>query len=298
MNRDGVKALVLDLYVFPEACIFVCVIANMKVNVNHYLKDSNGNTISLSSCRVIWWRRPQPLELHPEITDLSYRYIAMNECQQAISGLWLGLDVFWINHPIRTEQAASIPYQLKVAQRVGLEIPSTLITNNPEEVTQFVSQYGIENTVYKAFTATELNWRETRLFDPQELNLLDNLRFAPVIFQEYIPAQFDLRITIIGDDVFAASIYSQETSYKVDYRMDMHSARIEPYSLPMDPQERFKRLMNHLGLVYGAIEMMLTPEGRIIFLEINPAGQWMFIEEHTKQPITESFSKLLCRYDK
>ena len=128
--------------------------------------------------------------------------------------------------------------------------------------------------------------------------MLHNLRFAPVIFQEYVPAQFDVRITIIGQNVFAASIYSQETSYKVDYRMDMQSARIEPYKSPTDVLKRLKIFMKHLGLIYGAIDMRLTPDGRIIFLEINPAGQWMFIEERTKQPITKAFSELLCHYNK
>ena len=233
------------------------------------------------------------------MTNSSYRYFAINECQEAFYGLWLGLDdVLWINHPTRTEDAALKPYHLKMAQKVGLEIPRTLITNNPEDARQFVEEHGINKTVYKAFSATEQNWRETRTLRSEEVSLLDNLRFAPVIFQEYIPAQCDLRVTIVGDDIFAAAIYSQHTAYKIDYRMEISSATIEPYGIPSSTAEGLKNLMNKLDLIYGAVDMRLTPDGRFVFLEINPAGQWRFIEKYTKQPITNTFAELLKYYNR
>jgi MvdD pre-ATP grasp domain/RimK-like ATP-grasp domain len=293
LKRDSVEVHVLDLSMFPRRMQLSINYRKNEANLN-YLRDGHNN-ISLSSCKIVWWRRPQPLEIHPEMTNSAHRYFATNECQEALSGLWLGLDAKWINHPTRTEEAALKSYQLKVAQRVGLETPVTLITNSPEEAEEFITKHGINDTVYKAFSATEQNWRETRLVKPEELSLLDNLRFAPVIFQEYVPAQLDLRITIVGEDIFAASIYSQETSYKVDYRMDLSSARIEPYGLPKDIADLLRTLMHRLGLIYGAVDMRLTPDGRFVFLEINPAGQWMFIEEYTKQPVTETFAKLLSQ---
>lgn len=297
LKRNSVEACIIDLSMFPQQMQLSIKYGKNKSLIS-YLKVNDLPNISLSSCKVIWWRRPQPFKLHSEIVNPAHGYFAMNECQEAFAGLWLGLDVTWINHPTRTEEAALKAYQLKVAQKVGLETPVTLITNNPEEAKLFVEQHGINKTVYKAFSATEEAWRETRLLRSEELDLLRNLRFAPVIFQEYVPAQFDIRITIVGQDAFATSIYSQETSYKVDYRMDMQSARVEPYRLPTDILERLKTLMDHLDLQYGAIDMRLTPDGRIIFLEINPTGQWIFIEERTRQPITRAFSELLCRYDK
>jgi hypothetical protein len=84
-----------------------------------------------------------------------------------------------------------------------------------------VKAQGADRTIYKAFSATAQHWRETRLLKSDEFELLDSVRFAPVIFQEYIPAQADLRITMMGENVFAAAIYSQEASYPVDFRMEM-----------------------------------------------------------------------------
>lgn len=296
LKRDNIETYVLDLSLFPKMMQVSIHYGENKKNVS-YLTASDGYNVPLSSCKVIWWRRPQPFQLHPEITNLDHRYFAMNECQVALSGLWLGLNARWVNSPTHTEEAALKPYQLRVAQEAGLETPLTLITNDPEEAKQFVHQRGINKTVYKAFSATERNWRETRLLRSEELTLLDNLRFAPVIFQEYIPARFDIRVTLVGDDIFAASIYSQETAYKVDYRMEMSSARIQVYNLPRDIVESLRNLMDKLGLIYGAIDMRLSHDGRFVFLEINPAGAWMFIEERTRQPITEAFAKLLSQYN-
>jgi glutathione synthase/RimK-type ligase-like ATP-grasp enzyme len=176
------------------------------------------------------------------------------------------LDVFWVNHPIRDQAAAHRVYQLKVAREVGLEIPVTLVTNDPDQARAFVQTHGPEATVYKAFSATEQYWRESRLLKPEEVQLLDSVRFAPVIFQEYIPARFDLRVTIVGKSIFAAAIYSQETSYKVDFRMEFDRSRVESFDLPGEIVEPLYALMDRLGLVYGAIDMRLTSDGRFVFV--------------------------------
>jgi glutathione synthase/RimK-type ligase-like ATP-grasp enzyme len=127
--------------------------------------------------------------------------------------------------------------------------------------------------------------------------LLDRVRYAPVIFQEYIEAKVDLRITVVGDDIFPAEIGSQETSYRVDFRMCMHEADIRPHVLPPAVAAKITDLMRALGLVYGAIDMRLTPDGEYVFLEINPAGQWLFIEQRTGQPITATLARYMIAHD-
>jgi hypothetical protein len=91
-----------------------------------------------------------------------------------------------------------------------------------------VAEGGSNGTIYKAFSATEAEWRETRLVPAEELAVLDQVRHAPVIFQDYVPAAlFDLRVTVVGDDMFAAAIHSQDTQYPVDFRIDMNRAKVE-----------------------------------------------------------------------
>ncbi len=263
----------------------------------------NGNVVvegverDVTDIRVAWWRRPLPFVLHDDIRDEEDRAFAYGECHAAITGLWSCLDALWINDPGRDEVAARKMYQLKVASRIGLRTPRTCITTDPLAAARFAADEGPTGTIYKSFSATEKAWRETRVLRPEERDLLDNVRFAPVIFQEHVPAAVDLRITVVGDRMFPAEIASQETAYPHDFRMMMNDAPIRPHVLPAPVERQLRELMSWFGLVYGAIDMRLTPDGDYVFLEVNPAGQWLFIEQRTEQPITEALCDLLIDAD-
>lgn len=258
----------------------------------------NGIRRDMSAVRSVWWRRPQPFEVQADIAGSEDRGFAFGECHAAITGLWSCLDARWVNNPECDEVAARKAYQLKVAAGLGLRVPRTLITNDPESAAAFIDGEGAAGTIYKAFSATERAWRETRLLRPEERAHLDAVRFAPVIFQEHIRADIDLRITMIGDAIFPAEIRSGETDYHVDFRMTMHAAPIRVHVLPEAVVVKLRAFMDALGLVYGAIDMRLTPDGEYVFLEVNPAGQWLFIEERTGQPITAALAEYLLTADR
>ena len=288
----GGEATLLDLAEYPQKWHLNWIFENGVRNF--YLETGTGSEkIDLSKQQVIWWRRPQAFNLHQQMTNQEYRQFAYAEMYEAFTGMWQSLDAFWINPPRRDDIAHRKVFQLGIAQEVDLNIPETLISSDPQKARAFFEEHGDQNIIYKAFTATSQLWRETRLLKSDELSLIDNVKFAPVIFQKYVPAVYDLRITVVGSSIFAAAIYSQETSYKVDMRMDISNARIEPVTLPNCVCDKLSNLMNRLRLVYGAIDMRLTPDGEYVFLEINPAGQWLFIEEKTNQPITKSLASLM-----
>ena len=293
LDRRGVEHHLLDLAQFPEAVGLVLRYASGESQAAE-LRGVSGADIDLSCVGAVWYRRPQPFGIPSILTRPSHRAFAYNEAHEAIAGLWQTLDVFWMNHPTRDEVAARKAYQLPVASACGLEIPRTLISNDPAEVRRFLAEPGSQEIVYKSFSATELEWRETRIVGEEELAVLDQVQHAPVIFQEYIAALIDLRVTVVGDEIFAAAIHSQDTQYRVDFRIDMNKAAIEAYDLPVGVAAKVGAFMRRLGLVYGAIDMRLTPDGRYVFLEINPAGQWLFIEGRTAQPITTAVARTLA----
>ncbi len=255
----------------------------------------DGTRHDLSAVRTVWWRRPLPHQIQSEVVSGEDRGFAYGECHAAISGLWSCLDAHWVNEPARDEVAARKAYQLKVAAALGFRVPRTLITNDPVSAAAFIEAEGTNGTIYKAFSATEQTWRETRLLKPEERTQLQAVRFAPVIFQEHIRADIDLRITVVGDEIFPAEIQSGKTDYHVDFRMHMHQAPMRAHVLPDEITGKLRAFMNMLGLVYGAIDMRLTPAGEYVFLEVNPAGQWLFIEERTHQPITAALVTYLRR---
>ncbi len=290
------RALLLDLSDFPQKSL-LSIEFNNDDKQEYELVNDDIKTC-LSECNVIWWRRPQPFQLHTDINSNEDQGFAYTECYSAFSGLWLSLNPFWINHPTRDDEAAKKVYQLKLAQEIGLKIPDTCITNNSKKADKFIIKHGRENVIYKAFSGTEHAWRETRLLKEEELSLIDNVKYAPVIFQKHIPAQADLRITMIGGKVFTGAIYTSNTSYHVDFRMVMDEARMEPFEIPDELKILLIKYMKCLGLIYGAIDMRLTPDGEYVFLEINPSGQWLFVEQGTGLRITEAFADLMIVNDK
>lgn len=294
--RDhGGEYVVADLSQFPQQALL-----NVRYSCcgdRGFELVLDGEPCDLGQVGAAWWRRPQHPEISADLVSETHRMFAANEAAEALSGLWYALDAFWVNDPAKDHVAHRKITQLRHAQEHGLKIPDTLITNDPGKARLFVDGHGYRNVVYKAFSALEQEWRETRLLRTEELYLLDQVKYAPVIFQEYIEAVYDVRVTVVGDATFAAAIHSQQTSYPVDFRMDMANAEITPVELPAEVVDRLQRYRRTLGLQYGAIDLRLKPDGEYVFLEINPAGQWLFIEEQTRQPIAETLARLLVDHD-
>lgn len=258
------------------------------------LKEEDGREINLSAITSAWWRRPQPFTVSADMTNGIDRHFTIGECHATISGLWKLLPARWMNPPVEDEVASRKAYQLMVAQSVGLIIPETLISNNPEHARSIIEANAGKGTIYKSFSATQEAWRETRLIKEDELNKLSNVKYAPVIFQEYIHSIADLRITIVGNKVFPAAIYIPDSSYQVDFRMTYATSKIVAHQLPEEIEEQLLHFMRKLNLIYGAIDMRLTPEGKYVFLEVNTAGQWLFMEEPTGLPISKAIADWLA----
>lgn len=279
----GADAVLVDLANFPENLRLRLAAAGEEFGAE---LDVGGKTLSLDDVTAVWWRRPQAHVLAANMASRDHWNFAYGECQAAMSGLFSCIDAFWINPPLNDEKAAQKVYQLKLAQETGFRIPRTVVTNDPAAARAFIAEEGDRGTIYKAFSATRQAWRETRLLRAEEMELLDSVQHAPVIFQEYVEAEVDLRITVIGDKIFPAAIYSQDTDYKMDFRMHIDTARYATHALPAEVETKLLQYMKALGLVYGAIDMRMTPSGEYVFLEINPCGQYLFVEQKTGQDIT------------
>jgi glutathione synthase/RimK-type ligase-like ATP-grasp enzyme len=250
----------------------------------------------LDRCRAAWWRRVRPFTVHPRLGTFRDRSFAISETGQALHGLFHSLDCTWVNPPALDGIAHHKPYQWEMARRMGLSLPRTLVTNDSALAHRFIQETGVGHTVFKAFLASSDAWRETRLVRTEDLAALDAVRYAPVIFQEYVPGT-DLRVTIVGDRVFAAEIDASKTDYPIDMRMVVHEARVRPVTLPTALTDCLLRYMRALGLVYGAVDLRRRADGDYAFLEVNPAGQWLFVEERTGLPITAEVAALLSRCD-
>lgn len=253
--------------------------------------------IPLDRVRAVWWRRLRPLTLDAAVTGPTARAFATSETSQALNGVLDSLDATWMNPRCADDAAHHKPLQWTVARSLGLRVPRTIVTTDPDEARRFIAAMSPRRVVFKAFLASLEAWRETRLVQQEDLERLELVRLAPVIFQEYVEG-VDLRVTVVGDRTFCASIDARTTTYPVDMRMVIGEARVTSEELPAGVEDRLLALLRRLGLRYGAVDLRRTDAGEHHFLEVNPAGQWLFVERLTGMPITQAVVEELCRMDR
>jgi glutathione synthase/RimK-type ligase-like ATP-grasp enzyme len=225
------------------------------------------------------------------------RVFAQSEAQRAIDALMTLTKVLWVNDPHCHSRANSKPAQLFVAQQVGFDIPSTVITNDPEEVREFVSQ-SEEPTIYKAMSQSLSLDRGKALFTglltEREQAKLDLIRVSPGIFQKLVPKAYEIRATVVGSRVFSGKIDSQaRVETKIDWRHRPFDMDEVPIQLPPALEAKIHAFMQVFGLVYGAFDFIVTPDGRHVFLEVNPGGQYMWVETTTGLSITMAIADVL-----
>ena len=293
LERQGREVCLIDLSDFPARPL---ALSWSSENAPIYLIDAPNNPVNLKKARVAWWRRVRSFSIDSRIVKPSHRAFAESETAQAVYGMFDALPCRWVNPRCEDESAHHKPYQWAIAQKVGLHLPRTLVTNQPDIAQKFISEMGERKTIFKAFLASIEEWRETRLVERDDLDRLDLVRYAPVIFQEYVDG-VDLRITVVGKKVFAAEIDARKTSYPFDMRMVIGETSIRPVELPPEILKSILELQDRLGLYYGAIDMRRTAKGEYFFFEVNPAGEWLFIERHTGMEISQAVADFLATFD-
>ena len=251
-----------------------------------------------SEIGAVWYRRPEPFSLSSALTAEEKEF-AYHECTSVMQGTWRSFDAFWVNHPDRIRIAESKPLQLTIARRLGFTLPRTVFTNDPDEVRALWEACG-GAIVYKSMTQGVLGQSlqksvYTNRVGAEHLARTDLLANAPGLFQEEIPKAADLRITVIGERLFPVEIRSQtDPDGTLDWRRgEVPRMDHVPCTLPAQVEAACLALNRALGLHYSAIDMVLTPEGDHVFLEINPSGQFGWIESVTGLPLIQTLADLL-----
>ena len=185
---------------------------------------------------------------------------------------------------------------LFAARSVGLEIPRTVITNNPDEVRAFIAAAPAQ-VIYKA-SSPPRNFAPdkalfTGLITDETLANLDLIRITPGIFQERIDKSYELRITVIGARIFAVKSIPRRLPKPNSIGAMLNTMSLMNLSPCRAKSQRRSTPSWNLGLVYGAFDFIVTPDGRYVFLEVNPGGAYMWVEAATGLPITSALADAL-----
>ena len=248
-----------------------------------YLNLSPERRLNFQDIKSVFWRNFTGVGT-PMLENAHQQTIAFNDSMSALRSLMQACPARWINSWPAYQFHKEKPLQLRQVQLLGVKIPPTLVTNDPEQVIKFTQSHPkvIFKPVYGGAHARVLD--ESHL-DPKRLKLA--LSLSPVTIQEYIPGT-NIRTYAISNSVYAAEIRSNS----IDFREDL-KAELIPLQLPQVIQQQCFNIAKALHLDWTAIDWRKTPTGEYFFLEANPSPMFIHFERQTGFPITKELVKLL-----
>jgi ATP-grasp ribosomal peptide maturase len=297
LNRRGVNLVRFDTSDFPRRSTLIARSRSGSWDGTIVLRDRSIHFDQISS---IWYRRPTPFELDPTLTPAGQQF-ASAEARMALGGILRSIDCLWVNHPEKMVTADYKPFQLTVAGDCRLEIPASLITNDPDAVIDFFERCHAQ-MIYKTLSGglivsesgDVVSIYTSRVTRDDLLKESQRVRHTACLFQELVPKQLELRITVVGNHVFPAEIsYQHAKRAAVDFRTAYQDLRYGIHQLPEAIRQKCLALVQKLGLAFAAIDMIVTPDGRYVFLELNSNGQWGWIQNATGLPICETLVDML-----
>lgn len=239
---------------------------------------------------AVYWRRPSKHSL-PGADPRTAAWAAREYDHGIRAGLW-SLPVRWVNHPAR-QAAASKPAQLHAAARFGLTVPPTLITNDLEEAKEFAARYP---SVTKTFTGPPEpepgdTFAHTSFTRPVDLGELDEgVEMTSHLFQERIFSVRDVRITVVGEQLFPAYTETETLDWR---RENQKWSALPETDVPAVVAQAIRQMMARFDLLYAAFDFGVDAEGRWWFYELNPSGQFGFVEIATGLPIAAAVAACL-----
>jgi glutathione synthase/RimK-type ligase-like ATP-grasp enzyme len=255
------------------------------------LASHTGEPVVVGDLDVIWWRRAHtPPRVPATVTDEAHRQLIANDSQAAVLGLLLTeFAGTWVSDPAATRRAENKLVQLHAAQAAGFRVPKTLVSQDPDAVARFCRTLD-NQVVVKPVRGTRIRPPLTGLLDDRLLaeEAATAVSLSPAIYQEYVPGRHHVRVHVFGDQVYAAELESDA----VDWRADMNIP-VRPTELPAAVEDRLRHVLRLLDLRMGVFDLKRADGGEFVWLEVNPQGQFLFIEGLCGLPLTSALGDFL-----
>ncbi|MFD8228543.1 ATP-grasp ribosomal peptide maturase [Streptomyces massasporeus] len=292
LQRRGVELFRMDTADFPQRLALAGRIDQGKAWTGELTTEHR--TVELSRVSAVYYRAPGAFQFPQGMSGPEERFAAA-QARAGLGGVLSALDCRWVNHPTSMARAEYKPVQLAAARACGLNIPPTLITNRAEEVRSFAADTGfsivckpvaspvlIEDGQFKSVYTQRLR--------PEDLDDLRGIETTPHLFQGWVSKEYEVRLTVVGGRMFAAAIHAGSEAAHEDWRSDYGSLTYASTEVPDQVAAGMRSLMERLQLRYGAADFIVGPDGQWTFLEVNPCGQWDWIQGATGLPIAEAIA--------
>jgi hypothetical protein len=249
---------------------------SLRPGVEWSLTDPLNRTILSSDATGVWWRRPERPQFEASL-PADQQNALVEQWQAFIEGLSSVPGPRWVSAPAAIVAAEDKALQIAVAVRVGLRVPQTLWTNDVA-----LAHRQIDGSAAIVKTVTSAHWENDAeaafvFASPVASSDLpadaESFAAAPAVIQAMIAPKRDVRVTVVGKTALAA----ETTTADLDWRTDP-SAEWRQHKLPAEVASRCIALVEHLGLQFGGIDLALDDSGAYWFLEINPNGEWGWLQ--------------------
>src|SRR6266480_2695672 len=296
LNKRNVPVFRFHPDDFPHAC-------SISIDVQDGFIEreivTSSRTVAFKDIYAAWYRRPQSLFAGSGSSlSMQLNNYIKGQSMLTLRTLCESLQTLWVCHPHKLQRADIKALQIAEASKAGLKTPRTLITNRPAKAAAFIDQLGGTECAIKplhpAGVQNEEGYRLPLTTTLPKGHPLDSVALAPSIFQPYVSEAAELRCVVIGEKIFSAMIHSQaNASTRKDWRAA--DCQLEPFSLPERVEASLLRLMDSFGINFASVDMILTPEGEFVFLELNPNGQWLWLEFELGLPLVANMADLLTK---
>jgi hypothetical protein len=255
-------------------------------------KETDGfSSIEWNGAEAVWCRRPPVSAPFGLSDDADEAFRMVEECRftrWVIDLQRADAATRWINPLDAALRAENKLIQLKRARSCGMEVPRTLVTTDPRRFRAFLRAEG--TVVAKPLSGYTWNYESgetltafASLIDARigaELSDSDIERCV-TFYQQRIEKVADIRMVIMGEDMFAYKITQnglQHFDFRIGFYQENH-LHYEPIALPRNLGKQVTEFMTSLDINFASADFALTPDGEFVFLDLNPNGQWLFIEE-------------------
>ncbi len=299
INKNGGEAIRFNVDDYPLHIALSTCFENGQWETFFIIEDKK---IKIDDVAAVWFRRSYNLGRGlSSVLEKKFVEPSLGEIRQTLYGMIEGLRCYHFGRLSQYRRIDSKEDQLKLAHHLGLKIPQTCITNDPEKAKAFVlSQHnGAIVKMQSGFAIVEEGVEEvvfTNVVTKDNLDDIGTLAYCPMQFQEKIEKEKELRVTIVGNKIFSFEIDSQKIeSAKIDWRKEGVELieNWKPHQLPEDIENKLLKILDYYVIDYGAIDLILTPEGDYYFLEINAAGEFFWIDRLCDYKISEEIGNVL-----
>ena len=297
LARRGARPVRFDTDLFPEA---IRLSATLGPGGAENVLVAGEFELDASEVCAVWARRVWPPRLSASL-DERFRAACTRETAAALEGFFDGLcGARWVNDPLSERAAENKLLQLRAAREAGLDIPPTLLTNDAVRARAFYEAEG-GRVVAKLLRPLSVSMGDAPFFvytsdvRAADIEALDSLRHCPVVFQRKIEKRRELRVVYVAGQLFAGGLDASGSARgRTDWRLaEPGECSWSRARLKAGLAAQLKTFMRRLGLAYGAIDLIETPEGGHVFLEVNPGGEWGMLEHDLGLPISEAIADAL-----